>query len=178
MSLARRLLLQLAAPAVLAAAAPPAGSQQPPTTPAAPEGAADYTLRIGVGLVELGHDTIVSTKLYSNQFPGPLLRLTEGKPVAVDVHNDTDAPEQLHWHGMFLPGEIDGAAEEGSPFIPPHGMRRIAFTPRPAGFRFYHTHTFAGSDLTSGAYSGQAGPLYVEPSNSPGAFDREVFITL
>jgi FtsP/CotA-like multicopper oxidase with cupredoxin domain len=135
MTLRRRLLLQLAAPAALAAAASPAGSQPPPA-PAAPEAAADYTLRIGVGLVELGHDTIISTKLYSNQFPGPLLRLTEGKPVVVDVHNDTNAPEQLHWHGMFLPGEIDGAAEEGTPFIPPHGMRRIALTPRPAGCRF------------------------------------------
>ena len=177
MTLNRRRMLQLAAAAPLAGGlVPHAAAQQPGPGPA--DAPADHTLRIGIGLVELGHDTIVSTKLYSGSFPGPLLRLTEGKQVVVDVHNDTDTPEQLHWHGMFLPGDVDGAAEESTPFIPPHGMRRIAFTPLPAGFRFYHTHTHAGSDLTAGSYSGQVGLVYVESRSNPGAFDREVFITL
>lgn len=35
---------------------------------------ADYTLRIGTGLVELAPEHIVSTTLYNGQFPGPLLR--------------------------------------------------------------------------------------------------------
>ena len=130
------------------------------------------------GLVELGPETIVSTKLYNGQFPGPLLRLTEGKRVVVDIHNDTDTPEQLHWHGQFLPTDVDGAAEEGTPFIPARGMRRIAFTPGPSGFRFYHTHVLAGADLSAGLYSGQLGPAYIEPKHEPGAYDREVFLTL
>jgi FtsP/CotA-like multicopper oxidase with cupredoxin domain len=50
---------------------------------------ADYTLRIATGLVELGAQQIVSTTLYNGQFPGPLLHFKEGKPVTVDVHNDT-----------------------------------------------------------------------------------------
>ena len=79
-----------------------------------------------------------------------MLRFTEGVPVTVDVHNDTDVPELLHWHGQMVPSDVDGAAEEGTPFIAPHGMRRISFTPRPAGFRFYHTHVFAGADLNRG----------------------------
>ena len=178
MSLARRHLLQLAAPAALAAAAPQARSQQPLTSPAAPEGVADYTLRIGVGLVELGHDTIVSTKLYSDQFPGPLLRLKEGQRVTVDIHNDTDTPEQLHWHGQFVGTDVDGAAEEGTPFIPPRGSRRISFVPKPAGYRFYHTHVRAGANLSAGQYSGQVGPVYIEPASNPGNYDREVFLTL
>ena len=53
---------------------------------------ADYTLRIATGLVELAPDHIVSTTLYNGQFPGPLLRLQEGRPVTVDIHNDTDTP--------------------------------------------------------------------------------------
>ncbi len=78
----------------------------------------------------------------------------------------------------MIPTEVDGAAEEGTPYIPPHGMRRIAFVPRPAGFRFYHTHVVAGSDLNRGTYTGQVGPVYVEPKNEPGAYDREVFLVL
>src|SRR5262249_3687901 len=109
---------------------------------------------------------------------GPLLRLSEGKRVVVDIYNDTDTAEQLHWHGQFLPADVDGAAEEGTPFIPPHGIRRVAFTPGPAGIRFYHPHIRPGTDLSAGLYSGQAGIVYIEPAHDPGAFDREVFLTL
>ena len=101
---------------------------------------ADYTLRIATGLVELAPDHIVSTTLYNDQFPGPLLRLKEGEPVTVDIFNDTDTPELVHWHGQIIPPGVDGSAEEGTPYVPAHGMRRITFTPKPAGFRFYHTH--------------------------------------
>ena len=120
---------------------------------------ADYTLRIGTGLVELAPDHIVSTTLYNDQFPGPLLRFKEGQEVIVDVHNDTDTPELVHWHGQMIPSDVDGAAEEGTPFVPAHGMRRISFVPKPSGFRFYHTHVVAGADLNRGTYSGQAGPV-------------------
>jgi len=166
------------------ASLPVQAAEQPDShrTPAAAgpalEGPADHTLRIATGLIELGPDTTVSTKTYNGQFPGPLLRLAEGRRVVVDIRNDTDTPEQLHWHGQFLPADVDGAAEEGTPFIPAHGMRRIAFTPSPAGFRFYHTHVRAGADLSAGLYSGQAGLVYIDPARDPGAYDREVFLAL
>src|SRR5690348_4956145 len=105
---------------------------------AASETKADYTLRIRTVPIEIAPDKIITLTTYNDQFPGPLLRFKEGQQVTVDVFNDTDTPEQLHWHGQTIPSDVDGAAEEGTPFIPPHGSRRIVFTPRPAGFRFYH----------------------------------------
>ena len=86
---------------------------------------ADYTLRIGTGLVELAPDRIVSTTLYNGQFPGPLLRFKEGQQVVVDVHNDTDTPELVHWHGQMIPSDVDGAAEEGTPFAAVKELQRI-----------------------------------------------------
>ena len=139
---------------------------------------ADYTLRIGTGLVEVAPEHIVSTTLYNGQFPGPLLRFKEGQRVVVDVHNDTDTPELVHWHGLMIPSDVDGAAEEGSPYVPAHGVSRIAFVPKPSGFRFYHTHVVPKGDLNRGTYTGQAGPLYIEPQNNPGAYDREVFLVM
>jgi FtsP/CotA-like multicopper oxidase with cupredoxin domain len=139
---------------------------------------ADYTLHIRTGLVELAPDHIVSTTLYNGQFPGPLLRLDEGQRVVVDIHNDTDTPELVHWHGQMIPSDVDGSAEEGSPFIPPRNMRQIAFVPKPSGFRFYHTHVVAGGDLNRSTYTGQAGPVYIEPKNNPGDYDREVFLMM
>jgi FtsP/CotA-like multicopper oxidase with cupredoxin domain len=142
------------------------------------ERAANYALRIGAAAIEIGKNRIVSAVTYNGQFPGPLLRFKEGQPVVVDVHNDTDTPEQLHWHGQFVSTDVDGAAEEGTPYIPAQGMRRLEFTPQPAGLRFYHTHNRAGADLHAGQYSGQVGAVYIEPKQQPGNFDREVFLVL
>jgi FtsP/CotA-like multicopper oxidase with cupredoxin domain len=174
MKLDRRRLLQYAGLAPLVAALPgPAFAAGD-----ADAGKADYTLRITTGLVELSPDHIVSTTLYNGQFPGPLVRLKEGERVVVDIYNDTDTPELVHWHGQMIPSDVDGAAEEGTPYVPPHGMRRIAFVPKPSGFRFYHTHVVAGGDLNRGTYTGQVGPVYIEPKDNPGAYDREVFLVL
>src|SRR5207249_1134012 len=95
---------------------------------------ADYTLRIKTAPVEIAKNRILSLTTYNGQFPGPLLRFKEGQQAIVDVYNETDVPEQLHWHGQIVPADVDGAAEEGTPFIPARGKRRIVFTPRPAGF--------------------------------------------
>jgi FtsP/CotA-like multicopper oxidase with cupredoxin domain len=141
-------------------------------------GTADYTIRIGIGLIEIAPQRILSTVTYNGQFPGPLLRLREGRRITVDIYNDTDTPEQLHWHGQMVPADVDGAAEEGTPYIPPHGLRRISFVPRPSGFRFYHTHLRAGGNLHRGQYTGQVGPVYIEPVHEGGAYDREVFLVL
>jgi FtsP/CotA-like multicopper oxidase with cupredoxin domain len=153
-------------------------SVKQPAAFAAPARAADYTVRIATSLVEVGPQRFLSLTTYNGQFPGPLLRFKEGRQVIVDIFNDTDTPEQLHWHGQLVPDSVDGAAEEGTPYIPPHGTRREVFVPRPSGFRFYHSHVRAGSDLHRGLYGGEVGPVYIEPAANPGAYDREVFLTL
>ena len=152
--------------------------QNPSADPAANSEPANYTLRIKTSPVEIAKNRIISLTTYNGQFPGPLLRLREGQQVTVDVYNETDVPEQLHWHGQMVPVEVDGAAEEGTPFIPAHGKRRVVFTPRPAGLRFYHTHNRAGADLYAGQYSGEVGAVYIEAKNEPGNYDREVFLVL
>ena len=176
MSFDRRRLLQIGATTALGAGlAPLAACGRPePRRPAK----ADYTIRIADAKIELAPGVEVTTTAYNGQVPGPLLRFQQGRPVTVDIVNDTARPEQLHWHGQKVPVDVDGSAEEGTPFIPAHGSRRIGFTPGPAGLRFYHTHVIAGGDLTAGQYSGQVGPVYVEPRQEPGRYDREVFLTL
>jgi len=82
---------------------------------------ADYTLHIKTSPVEIAPNKIISATTYNGQFPGPLLRFKEDQQVTVDVLNDTDVPGQLHWHGQTVPVDVDGAAEEGTPFIPGHG---------------------------------------------------------
>lgn len=100
--------------------------------PQAAARAADFMLRIAPMIVELGPRVVISTIGYNNTIPGPLLRMREVQRVGVEVVNDTDVPEYVHWHGLFVPSDVDGVEEEGTPPVPPHGRRRYQFTAKPA----------------------------------------------
>jgi FtsP/CotA-like multicopper oxidase with cupredoxin domain len=177
MSMQRRDLLKLGGMALARAGRPrlPLFAQ---TGTAPSPGKAEYTLRIGPATVELDRSHILSTIGYNGSAPGPVLRMREGKPVAIDVINDTDSPEFVHWHGMLIPAELDGTEEEGSPAVPPHGRRRFQLTPGPAGSRWYHSHAMAMDNLHKGSYTGQFGFVYVDGGNDPGQYDQELFLAL
>ena len=159
-------------------AAPPLHAMTARSKPKAMERAADFSLRIAPVLVELAPQVVISTIGYNNQVPGPLMRMREGQSVTVDVVNDTDVPEYVHWHGLFVPSEMDGAEEEGTPPVPPHGRRRYHFVARPAGSRWYHSHAMAMLDLHRGTYTGQFGFLMIDSADDPGRYDQEVFLAL
>ena len=154
------------------------GSQAASQPSAGIENKADHTLRISPVTVDLDRSHIISTIGYNGSAPGPVLRMREGKTVTVEVINDTDSPELVHWHGMLIPPEVDGTEEEGSPVVPPHGRRRFNLTPGPAGSRWYHSHAMAMDDLHKGAYTGQFGFVYVEGSHNSGQYDQEHFLAL
>jgi FtsP/CotA-like multicopper oxidase with cupredoxin domain len=139
---------------------------------------ADFTIGIGPVTVELAPGRVVETIGYNGTSPGPILRMREGKEISVDVFNHTDVAELVHWPGQFIPSEVDGSAEEGTPAIPAHGHRRYTFTPGPSGTRWYHAHAMAGRNLRRSLYTGQFGFVYVEPSNDPGRYDQEAFLAL
>src|SRR6266404_265711 len=77
-----------------------------PAVPPSESAVADYTLRIATSPVEIAPKRIISITTYNGQFPGPLIRFKEGQQVTVDVFNDTDTPEQLHWHGQKIPTDM------------------------------------------------------------------------
>jgi FtsP/CotA-like multicopper oxidase with cupredoxin domain len=142
------------------------------------QGAPDVTLEIAPLALEIAPGKTIHTVAYNGAVPGPLIRWPEGKPIVIDVLNRSAIPEITHWHGQWIPSEMDGASEEGGKMIPPGGQFRYSFTPRPAGFRYYHTHIYAGHDLKIGTYSGEFGGFYVEPKADPGSHDQEFFLTL
>jgi FtsP/CotA-like multicopper oxidase with cupredoxin domain len=190
----RRDLLKLA-PAALAANAlapisreaaaqivmlPGMGNGDQPAQPSQPSSSAssDITLRIAPVTVQLAPDRILSTIGYNGTAPGPILRMKEGQPTTVTVHNDTDTPELVHWHGFLIPSDVDGSEEEGTPPVPPRSSRTYKFTPSPSGSRWYHSHAMSMDDLHKGTYTGQFGFVYIEPKENPGAYDQEIFLAL
>jgi FtsP/CotA-like multicopper oxidase with cupredoxin domain len=140
--------------------------------------APDVTLEIAPFTLEASPKHHFRTMAYNGQIPGPLLRMRQGQDQTIEVHNLSSDPEVVHWHGLFLPSAIDGAMEEGTPMIGPGSTTRITLNPEPPGFRWFHTHTFAGKDLTKAQYGGQHGFLLIEPRENPGRYDHEVFLAL
>jgi len=137
---------------------------------------ARFSLRIAPVKIDLSAKQTIETIGYNGSSPGPLLRVVEGQQVIVEVKNDSEVPELVHWHGFYVPSEVDGSMEEGTPMVAVGGSRQYSFTAQPSGTRWYHTHAFAGNDLRRSLYSGQFGFFYVEPKSNPGNYDQEVFL--
>jgi FtsP/CotA-like multicopper oxidase with cupredoxin domain len=117
--------------------------------------------------LELAPGKVIKTFGYNGTAPGPMLRLPESREVSFEISNETDIGDIVHWHGLYVPSEVDGSMEEGTPTVPRAGSRRYTFTPKPAGTRWYHSHNFAGEDLSRSTYSGMFGLLIVEPASNP-----------
>ncbi len=144
----------------------------------APGDELDYRIDIAPYSFEVAPRRFVKTIAYNQQVPGPLLRLREGRPVTIEVTNHSTNPELVHWHGLFSPPDVDGAMEEGTPMVASGASARYTLTPRPSGMRWYHTHTFAGTDMKRATYTGQHGFLYVDPKENAARYDREFFVAL
>jgi FtsP/CotA-like multicopper oxidase with cupredoxin domain len=136
----------------------------------------DISLRISPVTVEIAPGVAIKTVGYNGKIPGPILRAREGKRATVEVRNDTDMPELVHWHGQFVGSDVDGSEEEGTPLVPAHGSRRFTIVPAPSGTRYYHTHIASKGDLAQGTFNGQYGFFYVEPKSEPGNYDQEFFL--
>jgi FtsP/CotA-like multicopper oxidase with cupredoxin domain len=143
-----------------------------------PEPSPDFSIRIAPVKFELSPSHTITTVGYNGTVPGPLLRVKESQHVTIDVRNDSDVPELVHWHGLMVPSNVDGAMEEGTPMVPAGGSARYSFVARPSGTRWYHTHAIAGKDLRHSLYSGQYGFFYIEPERNPGRYDQEIFIAM
>src|SRR4249920_2432839 len=82
---------------------------------ASSDNATRIPLRIAPVNLDLSSKQTIQTIGYNGSAPGPLLRVKEGQRVVVDVKNDSDVAELVHWHGLYVPSEVDGAMEEGTP---------------------------------------------------------------
>lgn len=95
---------------------------------------------------------------YSQNYLGPLLRFQRGRTANIDVTNRIDAPITAHWHGMHVPGHLDGGpqlafgpGETWSPELP---------VDHPAATLFYHSHVHGRT--ADQVYRGLAGMIIID----------------
>lgn len=114
---------------------------------------------------------IVDTLAYGDSIPGPLLRAAVGDEVVVSVSNKLDHPTSVHWHGIALRNDMDGA-EPATPNIPAGQDFTYRFSVPNSGTYWAHPHT--GLDGDKGLYL----PFIIDDPTELGRYDTEWIVVL
>lgn len=133
-------------------------------------GVREFKLTAGKTLwdILLGVDVVAYT--YNGTVPGPEIPATEGARIRIIVTNHLPEPTSIHWHGVHVPNDQDGAADVTQPPIQSGETYTYEGTvPNTPGTFFYHTHANADTQQTLGLYA----PPIIEPKNPTTNYDLE-----
>jgi FtsP/CotA-like multicopper oxidase with cupredoxin domain len=146
-----------------------------PLEPELVDGVKEFRLTASVIRWHILPNVEVGAYAYNEQVPGPLIRVTEGDRVRMVVKNDLPEPTTVHWHGLQIPNDQDGAGSMTQRPIQPGEVYTYSFTiPATPGTYWYHTHVLADKQQTLGLY----GPLIIDARTPAEQYDVEYTILL
>jgi FtsP/CotA-like multicopper oxidase with cupredoxin domain len=111
---------------------------------------------------------------YNGTVPGPFLRAKVGDRVIVHFKNSLPESTTIHWHGLRVPNDVDGAPGVTQAPIEPGGEFRYEYTLTDAGTYWYHPHTDSSAQVGRGLY----GAILVEDPADPEAFGDDLVMIL
>ena len=139
---------------------------------APPALAGTYSLTVEEATVDVGGER--ATKMTINGgVPGPTLHFKEGEDATITVTNKTDEPTSVHWHGILLPGMMDGSPGfNGFMAIKPGAGFTYTFHIRQSGTYWYHSHSGTQDQSVLGA-------IVIDPKEpAPVRADRDYVVLL
>jgi blue copper oxidase len=77
---------------------------------------------------------------YDGAFLGPTLRVRRGQAVTIDFTNRLPEPTTVHWHGLVIPGDVDGGPHR--PVAPGGRWRPTLPIDQPAATLWFHPHFY------------------------------------
>lgn len=81
---------------------------------------------------------LATTWGYNGSLLGPALQLQQGKTITIDMLNRLAEETTVHWHGLTVPGEVDGGPQG---VIAAGDSRTVQFTPtQKAATCWFHPH--------------------------------------
>lgn len=104
-----------------------------------PNAQGKLTLALQTGEVKWLPNAATKTWGINGALLGPAVRLQRGKSVTVDMTNRLPDASTIHWHGLEIPGNVDGGPQA---LIQPDSTRTVNFTvDQPAATCWFHPHT-------------------------------------
>ncbi len=135
--------------------------------------AEEYNLTIAREPVNITGNSVKKITV-NGTIPGPTLRFKEGEDVTIHVTNKLDEDTSVHWHGLLLPGEMDGVPGfNGFPGIKPGETFTYRFKIRQDGTYWYHAHSMGQEQ------DGHYGSIVIAPKGKdPVQADRDYVVLL
>ena len=135
--------------------------------------AEEYSLTIARGPVNITGDTVEKITI-NGTIPGPILRFTEGQDAVIHVTNKLNEDTSVHWHGLILPGGMDGVPGfNGFPGIKPGETFTYRFKIRQNGTYWYHAHSMGQEQ------DGHYGAIVIAPKgHDPVKADHDYVVLL
>ncbi|MBC7790404.1 MAG: multicopper oxidase family protein [Anaerolineae bacterium] len=99
---------------------------------------------------------------FNGQYPGPLVRISQGATIVVNFTNRLDMPTAVHWHGVRLDNRFDGVPHVTQELVKPGGTFQYVVRFPDAGIYWYHPHHREDIQQDMGLY----GNLLVRPNRS------------
>ncbi len=113
---------------------------------------------------------------YNEMIPGPILRARVGDRVRINVKNNLQESTAVHWHGIYVPNNMDGVPYVTQEPIAPGTTYTYEFTLRNSGSHMYHSHHDSADQVNRGLL----GAFIIEPedmSTYP-QYDREYILIM
>ncbi|WP_101525681.1 multicopper oxidase family protein [Nocardioides houyundeii] len=133
---------------------------------------AAFTLAAAATTVDLGGRR-VATWAYGGKAVAPVLRATKGDLMKVAVTNHLDAETTLHWHGIRIRNDMDGAAPiTQEPIAAGGGTFDYQFLAPDPGTYWYHSHSGLQADR------GLFGALVIEDPDDRTGADADAVLVL
>jgi FtsP/CotA-like multicopper oxidase with cupredoxin domain len=111
---------------------------------------------------------------YNGTTPGPTIEVNEGDRIRVILKNELPEPTSIHWHGVELPNDQDGAAPETQRPALPGETITYEFTLYQSGTLMYHS----GYNIMKQDHYGLHGIFVVHPKHYEYKIDRDIAIFL
>jgi blue copper oxidase len=115
-------------------------------------------LRIASGRHAFLKGKQATTYGYSAPVLGPVIRVRRGEELEMAVENALDCDTTVHWHGLRVPGEVDGGPHQ---VIKPGGSwRPVLKIDQPAATAWFHPHPH--HDTARQLYMGLTGMIIID----------------
>lgn len=109
---------------------------------------------------------------YNGMSPGPTIRANVGDTVTVEFANTLEESTTVHWHGLAVPNDMDGAAWIDAPVLAQAGFTYQFVVDHP-GTYWYHPHMDVSRQVDLGLY----GAIVVENPAEP-EIERDLVLIL
>jgi blue copper oxidase len=124
------------------------------------EGVIAFDAGAGAAHFQSGRST--ATYGYNGPFLGPALRLRRGQTVTIDFVNHLPEPTTVHWHGLIIPGDVDGGPHR--PVAPGGRWRPRLSIDQPAATLWFHPHFYPST--AAQVIKGLAGLLIIDDEDT------------